>query len=98
MILLKPLERLSDRSKSPLFQILFSPDKVQYLLGDWIDKHTIDGKIASLCIFLNGRKRYRMRLPAVMIGSVSSEGGDFKTVMTVTNDHDAKMGSHSDGA
>src|SRR4051812_31271864 len=69
--------RIADRTYHPAAKILLAVDKIDDLLGDWIEEQAIDREVATFGIVLGGGEVDGVGMTAVAVSSIAAKGGDF---------------------
>ncbi len=65
-------------------------DVVEEFIFEGIEKHAVDGEVATLSIFLGGGESDGGGAATVEVGAVEAEGGDFKNVVVEAEADDAE--------
>jgi len=76
-VLVKPSEGIPDRTDQALLQVGLSADKVQHLIGKWIEEQSVDREITTLRVLARVAEPYGVGMAAVGIFVVVAECSDF---------------------
>ncbi|MCX7915278.1 MAG: hypothetical protein N3A53_03115, partial [Verrucomicrobiae bacterium] len=69
------LLRFADGADDALGDVVSAADVVENLVGYWVVEQSVDGEIASLCIFGGGTEVNGDWVAAVCVAVVAAEGG-----------------------
>lgn len=97
MVFFDTLVGIADEADEVGVQVFFSINKIQILLGDWIVKHAVNGKVSAFGIFFGRGENDGVGAAAVGIAGVGAEGGDFEVMAVLDNQDDAELFTDGNG-
>src|SRR5207247_10262631 len=83
--------RITDRAHHFCGDISLAADKINHLACYRVVKHSVNGEIAPLSVFLGRRKMHRAWVPAVDVRLIGTKGGHLKLKAVLEHDDHAKM-------
>ena len=83
-------ERIADGADRFGREIFLTLNEVEEFILEGIEKHAVDGEIASFCVFFGCRECDGGGATSIKVGAVEPEGGDFEHVFLHAKSDDAK--------